>query len=45
MESRLTAKGVEGLSKKKKGILDMDNCVMIAEGEGAQGALMVMEKI
>ena len=30
--------GVEGLNKKKKGRMDMDNSVVIAEGgEGVQG--------
>ena len=36
VESRLTAAGggeqVEGLSKKEKGLMDMDNSVVIAEG-------------
>ena len=29
---------VEGLSKKEKGLMDMDNSVGIAMGEGIQGA-------
>ena len=39
MESRMTAKGVGGgyrvveLSEKKKGLMDMDNSVVITEGK------------
>ena len=37
MESRMTAsggQGVEGLSKKEKGLMDMDNSVVIAAAGG-----------
>ena len=39
MENRMTAsrgepEGVEGLSKKEKGLMDVDNCVVIAGEEG-----------
>ena len=41
IESRLTAKmgrlGVEGLSKKEKGLMDMDNNVVIMEEGGIKG--------
>ena len=33
---------VEGWSKKEKGLMDMDNSVVIAE-EGVEGGKMVME--
>ena len=29
--------GVEGLSKKEKGLMDMDNSVVIAGGRGSKG--------
>ena len=35
---------VEELSKKEKGLMDMDNSVVIAWGRGQSGDLMVMEK-
>ena len=35
-ESRKTAKGVEGRSKKEKGLMDMDNSV-VTTGEGHKG--------
>ena len=39
-ESRMTAKGpsglgVEGLSKKEKGLIDMDNSMVVSGGKGA----------
>ena len=39
MECRMTAvgveiRGIEGLSKKEKGLMDMDNSVVIAGGSG-----------
>ena len=43
MESRLTANGwgrgywVEGLSKKEKGLMDMDNSVVITAGRRKKG--------
>ena len=41
MESRMTAsgggEGVEGLSKKEKGLMDMDNSVVIAGGRAYKG--------
>ena len=36
--------GVEGLSKKKKGLMDMDNMVVIAVGEGGIRGLGSNEK-
>ena len=40
-ESRMTAsggvKGVEELSKKEKGLIDVDNSVVIAGGRGYKG--------
>ena len=50
-ESRLTAGGgglrVEGLSKKEKGLMNMDNCVVIAgySGMGVRGLNGFGEKI
>ena len=35
MESSWQLVGVEGLSKKEKGLIDMDNSVVIAEARGA----------
>ena len=35
---------VEELSKKEKGLVDMDNSAVIAWGRGQSGDLMVMEK-
>ena len=42
IESRMTVTGggmlgVEGLSKKEKGLMHMDNSVVIAEWSGVQG--------
>ena len=41
IESRMTGKGgygVEGLSKKEKGLMDMDNSVVIIGGGECKGA-------
>ena len=38
------SKGVEGLSKKEKGLMNMDNSLVIAGGEGYTGGKMVMKK-
>ena len=35
---------MEGLSKKEKGLMDMDNSVVIAGGRGVKRDKMVMEK-
>ena len=42
MESRMTAirgrhQGVEGLNKKEKGLMDMDNSAVTAGGKGCKG--------
>ena len=36
MTASRVSEGVEGLSKKEKGLMDMDNSVVIAGGRGAQ---------
>lgn len=42
MESRMTTgggeiNGVEGLNKKEKGLMDTNNCIVIAGGRGYKG--------
>ena len=38
MENRMTAIGVEGVSKKEKGLMDTDNGVVITGGREYKGA-------
>ena len=37
MTASRVSEGVEGLSKKEKGLMDMDNSVVIAGGRGYKG--------